>query len=135
MKKSKTLQKIISKLAKFSFGDGKMMENQVTSAIKALKSRPASESIFALSQYLQELKRIERTHTMYIDTVIPLSLNQIKKIKTIVEKRNRITKVVTQINQKLLGGFKLRVGDEVWDESIVGKITQVKEAITHGRSD
>ena len=69
---------------------------------------------------------------MYIDTVILLSVNQIQKIKKIVEKENKITKVVTRINSSLQGGFKLRVADEIWDKSILGKINQVKEAIISG---
>ena len=49
--------------------------------------------------------------------------------KGIVEKKVKITKVLVSINADILGGFKLRVGDEIWDESILGKIQQVKEAI------
>ncbi len=42
---------------------------------------------------------------------------------------------MTNINPEILGGFKLKVGDEIWDESLHNKIVQLKEAITHGRSD
>lgn len=134
MKKSKTLHKIINKLVENSFREGRIMENKVTVAIKVLKSQPTAESIFALSEYLKGVKRIMRQNTMYIETVIPLSTAQIKKIKRIVEKRVKITKVLTQINPEILGGFKLKIGDEIWDESILAKINQVKGAIS-GRSN
>ena len=73
---------------------------------------------------------------MYIETVVPLTVAQIKKAKKIVEGKGlpagrqvKITRVKTFINPDILGGFKLRVGDEIYDETIKGKIEQVKEAI------
>lgn len=130
MKNNKHLKRIIKKLVSLSFKDGKILESQVTKSIKILKSQPAGQAIEALTQYLKELKAIERQHILYLETVISLSPVQINKIKKIIEKKTRITKIVTKINPQILGGFKLRLGDEVWDKTIVGKIKQVKEEIT-----
>lgn len=135
MKKNKQLQKLVNKLIEVSFKDGKMAESQVTKSIKALKSLPKYQAIQALSEYLKALKREERKYTMYVEAAIPLSAAQLQKMKKIVEKRGKITKVVTSINPQILGGFKLRIGDEIWDETILGKINQIKEVIIHGRSD
>ena len=135
MKKSKLIQKTITKLVEASFKDGRLVESQVVKSIKALKSLPIYEAIQALSEYLNGIKREERKHTMYIETVVSLSLIQIQKAKKIVEKKARITKVVTNINPEILGGFKLKIGDEIWDESLVAKINQVKEVIISGRSN
>lgn len=129
MIKNKQLQKGVNELVELSFKDGKILESQVGKSIRLLKSLPVSEAIQALSEYLKELKRKEREHTMYIETTVPLSSNQVKKAKKIVEKKFKITKVLVNINPEILGGFKLRVGDEIWDESILGKINQIKEAI------
>lgn len=131
MKKSKSLIKLIRKLAEESFKDGKIIEGQVVKSIKVLKSLPTSDAVLALSEYLKDLKRIEREHTMYIETAFPLSPAQVKKMKKIVEKRNKIAKVLVNINEEIIGGFKLRIGDEIWDESVLGKIKEVKEVI-HG---
>lgn len=129
MRINKQLQKIVNKLVDTSFKDGRMLEPYVIRSIKILKSLPKYEAIQALSEYLKSLKRKEREHTMYIETVIPLSGSQIKRVKKIVEKKIKITKVLVNIKPEILGGFKLRIGDEIWDESILGKIMQVKEAI------
>ena len=129
MKKSKQLQKQVRQLVEVSFKDGKIIESQVVKSIKALKSLSRNEAIEALLEYLKGLKRKEREHTMYIETVVPLSPVQIRKMGKIVEKRHEITKVISRVNPEILGGFKLRVGDEVWDETMLNKITQLKEAI------
>lgn len=128
-KKNKLLEKTILRLADLSFQDGKMLESQVVKSIKTLKGLPKIDAILALSEYVKCLKRIEREHTMYIETVVHLTVAQIKKAKKIVERRVKITRVTTSINPDILGGFKLKVGDEVWDETIKNKIEQIKEAI------
>lgn len=129
MKKSKLLQKTINKLVDVSFKDGKIVENQVIKSIKALKSLPKYEAIQALTEYLKGIKRKERQHTMYIETSIPLTETHIRKMKKIVEKKVLITKVMTNVNPEILGGFKLRIGDQIVDESILGKISQVRTCI------
>lgn len=133
MKKDKHLNKIVETLEEASFKDGKLVENQVTKSIKILKSLSKSQAIFALTEYLKQIKRKERQFTMYIESAIPLSSNQVKKMREIVEKRKKISKVLVNINPEILGGFKLKIGDEIWDETILGKINQVKEVIS-GRS-
>lgn len=125
----KQLQKTVNQLVDISFKDGKVLEAQVIRSIRVLKSLPRSQAIAALSEYVKELKRKEREHTLYIETTIPLSPAQINRIKRVIEKKVVITKILVNINSDILGGFKLRVGDEIWDESVAGKIQQVKEAI------
>ncbi len=129
MKKDKQLLKMVTLLIKASFSEGKIIERQVTKSIKILKSLPRSKSIPAMLEFLKGLKRQEREHTLYIETTTPLSSDQINKAKKIVERKTKITKVIVSINSEILGGFKLRVGDQIWDESILEKINQVKEVI------
>lgn len=129
MKKDRQLSKLIKQLVDLSFKDGKIVENQVVKAIKILKNLPGSKAILAMSEFLKVLKRKEREHTMYIETAIPLSSLQVNKMRRIVEKKVKISKVLVNMNPEILGGFKLRIGDEIWDESILGKINQIKEAI------
>ena len=131
MKIKKQLQKIINKLTDLSFKDGRMDKSQVDKSVKILKSLPQSEAIQALSGYLKELKRKEREHTMYIETAAQLSSTQIRKATKLAERKDKITKVLVSINKEILGGFKMRIGDEIWDGSVLGSINQVKEAI-HG---
>lgn len=128
----KQIKKIVEKLVEGSFNEGKVIESRIAKSVKILKTLTRAQSILALSEYLKGLKRIERAHTMYIETSIPLSPIQIKKMKKIVEKKVKITKVMHEVNPDILGGFKLKVGDEVWDESILGKINQIKEGIIRG---
>lgn len=129
------LQKTIKKLIELSFKDERIIENQVLKSIKLLKSLPELQAIQTLSEYLRQLKRKQRQYTMYIETTTPLSIAQLKEMKKVVEKKHKITKIETKVNPQILGGFKLRIGDKVWDESMLGRVNQIKEAIISGRSN
>lgn len=133
MKKDRQLLKLIKDLGQICFKDGKMVEKQVIMAIKVLKKLPESKAIFAMSEFLKILKRKEREHTLYIETAVPLIPAQVQKMKKIVDKKVKITKVLVRVSQDMLGGFKLRIGDEIWDESVSGKIALIKEVIRKGR--
>lgn len=130
MKKDKHLNKVVKKFVEASFKDGQMIETQVSKSIKILKLLSNSQAILALTEYLKQLKRQERKYTLYIESAISPSSVQIKKIKKVVERKTRISKVLVNVNPEILGGFKLKIGDEIWDESILGKINQVKEVIS-----
>lgn len=134
MKKSDKLQNLVTKLVEQSFRDEKQVESQIIKSIKLLKSLPLplSKLVLALSEYLHRVKLRQNKRTMFIETVIPLTEIQLKQIKKIMEKKAKITKVVTSINPEILGGFKLRIGDQIWDLSIRSKIRQIKEAIAPG---
>lgn len=131
----KYLRKLINDLVKISFKDGVIIEHQVVRAIKALKSLPKYQAIQTLTEYVKQLKNLERKHTMYIESVVPLNKVQLKKIKKNIERQVKVTRIVTQANPAILGGFILKIGDEVWDASILDRLNQVKEVIKHGRPD
>lgn len=128
MKKNKKLLNLIRKLAGLSFENGEIRKSQVLESIKVLKSLPSYLSIFSLSAYLKEVKRLENKHTMYIETVVPLDTKELKMVKAF-GKKEKITKIVTDINRSIIGGIKFKVDDQVWDGSLLGKINQVKETV------
>src|ERR1035437_8164723 len=112
MKKNKQLDKSIKILLDSSFKDGSIIESKVIRSIKILKSMSKYLAIEALSKYLLGLKRIQREHTLYIETTVPLSIVQLKKVQKVVEKKAisigksiKITKVITSINPEILGVF------------------------------
>lgn len=134
MKNKKLMQGFVNKLLKLSFKDERLLESQVVKSIKVLKSLPKSEAIQSLQEYLQGIKRIERDHTLIIEAATPLSSLQVSKAKKFVEKTIRISKIQVTLNPEILGGFKLKVGDNIWDSSVLGSIYQIKEAVTYGGS-
>ena len=130
--KKKLLQNLSRKLANSSFKEGKMVPEKMTRSVKVLKSLPNYQALYALSEYLAEVKAIEKKHTMYVETVVSLPPRLLRRAKKAFRTKIKITKVLASINPNLLGGVKIKAGDEIWDGSILGKIDQLKEAIVNG---
>lgn len=129
MKQDKQLKKIILNSVQQSFNNGRLLEAQVVRYIKFYKSLPTSKAISALTEYLKGIKRKSRKHTLVVETTCPLSLKQVQKIKKIVAKKYQITKLESKINPDILGGVRLRIGDDVYDESIQSRVTQLREVL------
>lgn len=132
MKKNKQLQKLIQELLDLSFSDGRVIDSKVVKSLKLLKSLPGSQSIFALTEYLKGLRRLQKRYTLYIESPIKLSKGQVYKIKKTVEKKSKVTKVVVDMSPELIAGIRFRIGDQIWEDSILSRIQEVKEVITGG---
>lgn len=129
MKQDKQLKKTILNSVQQSFNNGRLLETQVVRHIKLYKSLPTPKAISALTEYLKGVKRKLRKHTLVVETTCPLSLKQVEKIKRIVAKKYQITKLESKINLDILGGVKFRVGDDIYDESIQSRVTQLREVL------
>lgn len=129
MKKNFQLNKIIDKAISNSFENDKLVESTLVKNIKAFKILPVSQSIYALSEYLKGIKRKLRNHTLVVETSIPLSATQIKKIKDKMSQKFNIVRIEEKVNPELLGGVRLQIGDNIFDSSVSSKVEQIKDAI------
>lgn len=127
--KNNRINTIVNKAVLASFKNGRLLESIVVKNIKIFKSLPVAESINALHSYLTGIKRKLREHTLIVETAYPLPVSQLRKIKENLSKKYLIIKLEEKINPSLLGGVKIQVGDNVYDNSITTKVEQIKEFI------
>ena len=129
MKKNKELKKLVGRYCKFCFVDGQVDERKVERVIKDLKSLPRSQAIFAISEFLNLLKKQKGQTTLLIESSIPLPKPQSNYIAGKLKKHFLVTEAKNIVNPTLLGGFKVRIGDTVLDYSLQNKISQLKKAV------
>lgn len=121
------MQTEINKLVNQSFTNGKADEafiNMVTSSLKKLN---LTESLQTLNLYLKGLKRKIVENTLTVESAVTLSSTEINSVKKMLNRE--VFAVEQKINSSLLGGLRLRIGDETIDFSLKSKINQVKERI------
>ena len=123
MKNKKLLLRLVNHLLKLAFPNNRLSEKNVLKHIKALKELSKGQAIFALNNYLKGLKQRLSEQTMIIETAVPLSKAQIMSIR-----KGFAYKAI--VNPFLLGGIKVKIGDNVFDDTIKSRIEQVKEAIS-----
>lgn len=130
MKMDKRLKKAVEKYALESFSkDGEVLEKRVREYTKALKLLPRPLAIAGLSEYLKRLKSQMQESALEIESAVALSPAQIKQVTKVMKEKHPVTKVETCLNDGLLGGVKVKIGDMVYDDSLSQKLVQLKEAI------
>lgn len=129
MKKDRHIQKLIDCLIIVSFKNGNLVPAVVKKNTVALRQLSSRKAIYALNLYLKGLKRELKKTTMEISSASPLSLTQKAKVQNRFKKEFQI-KSIKEINTpSLIGGLQVKIGDWMFDASVMNKISQVKEAI------
>ncbi len=130
MKKSKQLLSLINQAVRSSFINDRLNEAKVFNFIKTFKTLPKSDSIFALNEFSKGIKRELNKHTLEIESATELTSMQVREITNALKADYKINEVKAVINIELLGGIKIRVGDHVFDDSVISRIEQLKEEIS-----
>lgn len=128
--KDRWLKNLIKKMITLSFDNqGKIVEENVHKNVQIIQQLPSSKAIRVMKEYLAGLKQgIERT-TLKIESALPLSDDEIKKIVRQVQSTDDVYDVQAEVNPSLLGGVRVRIADIVYDDTVGRKILRVKEAI------
>lgn len=130
MKSIKTIKKQAIKAVQLSFKSGKLDETIAKKFVKSFKTLSLPQAIQSLNLYKKGLNREILKKTLIVESVIPLSNKDMVKIKSVVLNKFSILETKNVLNKSLLGGLRITVGDVLIDDSIVGRIKQVKGAIT-----
>lgn len=130
MRKDRRITKIISQLIKDSFDNrGNLVENRVQKATRAIGGLKGVYSILLLSEYSKRLRTEINKRTLTVESVIPVSSDNLDLLVEVMRPEGNITDVKNVINPALLGGIKVKIGDVVYDSSLSAKIKQLKEVI------
>ena len=128
--KNTPLKKIIEELIRVSFVNGRLYKPKVDQIIKTLGKLSKGMAISSLSMYLKGIKLKSGKSRLIIESATELSGKQIDRVEDIIGRSHPVFETEVIVNPKLLGGFKIKIGDEVWDQSLINKLGQVKEAIS-----
>lgn len=127
MKNKRTINEI-SKLVTQSFKNGKADEAFITKVTTVIKKQPSSEALQLLAIYLKGLKRQIEQRTLIVESAVKLSEKELKEARKLV--KQPIFAVEQKLNPSLLGGLRIKIGDEFLDFSLKSKINQIKERIS-----
>jgi F-type H+-transporting ATPase subunit delta len=125
--KNKKLQNEINKLVERSFMNGKADEKFIAKVIATLKKLSLAESLETLQLYQKGLKRKIEENTLVVESAVKLSSTELKMIEKMIKRE--VIAVEQKINSSLLGGLRIKIGDEFLDFSLKSKINQVTNRI------
>lgn len=131
MKKDKRLQKLVMECVGACCKEGRINAQKTIKVIKKLKSLPTDQAIFAISEFLKGIKREKNRKSLTIESSILLSEIEVKKLAGFLRREFVFTDVKEVVVPQLLGGLRIKIGDDILDYSLINKITQLGGVI-HG---
>ncbi len=129
MKISKSAQASARRIFQMCSPDGKLDENLLRKAVtKIVESKPRGyKSILAGVARL--LRREEQRRRVMVETARFLDPSAEEKVrKSLTEKYGEGLIFEFRINPDLLGGMKVRIGDDVIDGSVASRIKRLEQA-------
>ncbi len=109
--------------------DGKDLDVVIKNAVSLISSKHMmSKSNEILSQLEKIADKKEETTRARVSSKIILNKKIIDEIEDFIKKRYKAKKVILEykIDEKLLGGIKIEVGDEIIDTTLKNKVKKLQ---------
>lgn len=127
MKKNKKLDKVISKAVEASIKNSAIDQTKVSQFSQQFKSLNLEDAVYALKAYQKGLKNFIDQHTLTISAPVELPKETIKKITNSLHSKFQILNFKFELDSSLLAGFKFKIGDEVYDNSLRANLEGLKK--------
>ena len=131
MKRSKKITQLAKKLVELSKDDqGVVTEAKVGEVLSALKQAKHRHHLTVLKTYLGYIRREVALQTAVVATPGALSAAALKQIEANYTKvYGRPITAVTTPDASLIAGVRVRVGDDVYDASVTGRLQRLAENV------
>ena len=129
MDKKKKINKLVKRLIQISTVDGALDEPSLMKGVAQIKASGFRLFIPLLKALRIKLKRVIAWQTAEVSTPTNLSVESVDSLKALFSRiYNRPIQVTTKMDPSLIGGVQVKVGDDVYDASILARLKRISEA-------
>ena len=130
MKSDVKISKLAKKLLELSKDSGVVTESKVAEVLAGLQQVKHRHYLAVLKTFLNYLRREVALQTAVVSTPTRLSDDAIKAVEVQFSKLySRPVSAVTQQDTSLIAGVRVRVGDDVYDSSVAGRLKRLAESV------
>ena len=110
---------------------GRLEIDKAKEVLQELRQLPKSKSIPILRNYLKLVKEKERSYQCLVEKghSNDNSIFSENLLQRLPQSESDHTELVTSTNQSLIAGFKLRLGDDVYEDSISSRLNRLKNSL------
>ena len=131
MKRDQKITRLAKKLVELSKDKGVVTEAKVTEVLAGLKQVQHRHHLTVLKTFLSYLRREIALQTAVVMTPGALSDDALKAIEATYSKMyDRPVSAVIQQATSLIAGVRVRVGDDVYDASVAGRLQRLAENVS-----
>ena len=130
MKINKEIRQLSRDLLRASFTDGQLDRGKIASLTQSLIAKKPRNYIKVLENYKRLLRlEIEKRHARIESAT---ELNEKTREPIIANLRRKYGKDLSTefvVNEKLIGGMRIRVGSDVWDGSVRERLQRLQQQL------
>ncbi len=127
----KATRQFARKLLEISLENGRLSEEKVQAVLASLRKKPVAERKPLLKAYLFQVRReIAKTQAVveYAGTLPSAAIIAIVAYGT--KLAGGPVTLLSKANPDLIGGLRIRLGDDVIDASVAGRLEQLAQALS-----
>ncbi|MCB1123165.1 MAG: F0F1 ATP synthase subunit delta [Verrucomicrobiae bacterium] len=130
MQKDETLRKFARNLATLSLEDGLVSAERVQAVLGALGQKPPRKPKTVLKYYLHYVKQAINQSRAVIEYAGEIDSAEIRAIEEqLTRTYNRPISSTTVENEDLIAGFRISIGDDIYDASVLGRLATLEKSI------
>lgn len=130
MTRDKKIRKLAKKLVELSKEDGVVTEPRVAEVLTGLKEIGLRHKGIVLKTYLYYIRKAMADQTALVFTPGELSAEAVAALEANFSKLySRSITAVIQNDPSLIAGVRVRIGDDLYDASIAGRLHRLAENI------
>jgi F-type H+-transporting ATPase subunit delta len=130
MRLTKEVRKTSRELFLSSFRDGRLDDKTVRDNVQGLIARKPRHYVDILKNYQRLLRLEAEKHHAIIESAMTLSPDTSRRV--VDDLKARYGQDVTadfKVNPELIGGLRIRVGNDVWDGSVQGRLSRLEQEL------
>ena len=130
MTRDKKVLSFAKKLVEMSRDNGVVTESKVSDVLAAIKQAKPRKELLVLKTYLYFIRKALAEQTAVVATPGALSADALASIESSFSKiYGRPITAVTKTDTSLIAGVRVRVGDDVYDASVAGRLKRIAESV------
>jgi F-type H+-transporting ATPase subunit delta len=128
--KEATLKKFAKKLADLSLVDGLVSSEKVEAVLQTLRQHPPRKPKTVLKYYLYYIKNAVNRSRAIIEYAGQIDQSAITAIENnLTQNYNRPITTTTVENESLIAGFRISIGDDIFDASVAGRLNNLAKSV------
>ena len=132
MKTNKKTRQIVAEIISCCKHNGAIDETAVSKFVTLISKSPDLLGLELLTELERQLKLEERQDTLFVESAYSLTEEELEKIKASFEKTEaKSLSVNFSINKNLLAGLRVRLGDFVWEKSVISNLENLKGTLSY----
>lgn len=129
MKMNKEVRQLSRALLRSSLTDGQLDQGRISSLVKSLLEKRPRNYVAVLEAYKRLLRLEIEKRSAVIETATELAPDAARQLtENLKQKYGNDISMQFVTNPDLLGGMRIRVGNDVWDSSVRNRLQRLQAA-------